>query len=202
MFFGFRKRRSLQQMLDTVAACGLSLREGVSAEALYQPRTQWEPERSVATIEKGGFESLLIAMGDEGYDPATHVSLDPPSDDVWYFDVEFIEGHGAYKTIVKRLCRMTRGGLSFNEIEDYVDVEEGVAWVELKSAGRTERIELTVNNDWTDPKIFLEMQERLKATGSSRRFAMQSLGQDCLIVCQTPENLKALHRATGLRFML
>ncbi|WP_436440810.1 hypothetical protein, partial [Enterococcus faecium] len=78
---------------------------------------------------------------------------------------------------------MTKGILSLNEIEDYVDVEEGVAWVEMKRAGRTERIELTVNNDWTDPKIFLEMQERLKTTGSSRRFAMQSLGQDCLIVC-------------------
>jgi hypothetical protein len=44
------------------------------------------------------------------------------------------------------------------------------------------------------------MQRRLGATGSQRRFAEQSLGQDCLIVCQTTEKLKALNRAAGLNF--
>lgn len=200
MAFGLWKRQSLQSMLETAAACGISLRDGVSPDVLYRQRTRWEPARSPATIEKGGFESLLIAMGDDPYDATTFAPLDPPSDDVWHFDVEFIEDHGAYKSIVDRLCRMTNGDLSFDAVADYVDVDVGVAWVEVSSAGRRERIELTVDNDWTDPKIFSEMQERLKATGSVRRFAMHGLGQDCLIVCQTQDNLTALNRATGLRF--
>ncbi len=187
-------------MLAAIAPCGLSLCEGAAPDVLLRQRTQWKSERSRATLEKSGFQSLLIAMGNDPYDPKSFKPLDPPSDDVWHFDVEFIEGHGAYKIIVDRLCRMTRGDLTFDRVTDYVDVEERVAWVELTRAGGSERIDLTIDDDWTDPKIFLEMQQRLVATGSPRRFAMLGLGQDCLIVCQTLENLKTLNRVTGLRF--
>jgi hypothetical protein len=197
---GFWKRPTLEMMLEAIRPCGVALRDGVPTDALFQQRTPWEGERSRATIEKRGFEALLIAMGDDPYDFEARTPLEPPSDDVWHFDVEFIENHGAYKTIVDRLCRTTGGDLVFDQVTDYVDVEEQVAWVELTRAGKAERVDLSVDNDWTDPKIFAEMQRRLAATGSPRRFAEQSLGQDCLIVCQTPENLKALNRVAGLRF--
>jgi hypothetical protein len=133
-------------------------------------------------VEKCGFEMLLALMGDDPYDFEAHKDLDPYSDDVWHFDVEFIEDHGAYKTIADRLSRMTGGDLVFDQVADYVDVEGEIAWVELSQGGKTERVELTIDND------------------SQRRFAWHTLGQDCLIVCLTPEKLKALNRDTGLRF--
>lgn len=198
--FGIWRRPTMEEMLEAIRACGIALRDGVLPEALLRKQTQWDSGRTRAMIEKPGFEMLLVAMGDDPFDYEAGRPLDPCSDDVWHFDVEFIEDHGAYKTIVERLCRMTGGDLAFDQVADYVDVEGEVAWVELTSAGKVERINLVVNNDWTDGEIFSEMQRRLSATGSLRRFAEQSLGQDCLIVCQTPEKLKALNRATGLSF--
>jgi hypothetical protein len=190
----------MEAMLEAIRPCGVALRDGVLPEALLRKQNRWEGERSRAIIQKRGFEMLLVAMGDDPYDYEAGKPLDPYSDDVWHFDVEFIEDHGAYKTIVDRLSRMTGGDLAFDQVADYVDVEGEVAWVELSQGGKTERVELTVDNDWTDGKIFTEMQRRLCAKGSQRRFAEQSLGQDCLFVCQTPEKLKALNRVTGLRF--
>jgi hypothetical protein len=139
-------------------------------------------------------------MGDDSYDPNSSKPLGPPSDDVWHFDVKCIEGRGAYKIIVDRLCRMTKGDLAFDQVKDDVDADQRIAWVELTRAGESERIDLTFDDNWVDPGIFSDMQQRLAATGSPRRFAARGLGQDCLIVCQTPQSLKALNRATGLRF--
>jgi hypothetical protein len=190
----------MEAMLEAIRPCGVALRDGVSPEALLRKQTPWDSGRSRAMVEKRGFEMLLVAMGDDPYDFEAGKALDPFSDDVWHFDVEFIEDHGAYKTIVERLCRMTGGDLAFDQVTDFVDVEREVAWVELARAGKVERIDLVVDNDWTDPAIFAEMQRRLGATGSVRRFAEQSLGQDCLIVCQPPEKLNALNRVAGLRF--
>jgi len=198
--FGIWRRPTMESMLEAIRPCGIALRDGVSPEALLRKQTPWDSGRTRATIEKRGFEMLLVAMGDDPYDYEAGKPLDPYCDDVWHFDVEFIEDHGAYRTIVERLRRMTAGDLVFDRVADFVDVEGAVAWVELTSADKVERINLVVNNDWTDGAIFSEMQRRLAATGSPRRFAEQSLGQDCLIICQTPEKLKALNRATGLSF--
>src|SRR5207253_3556098 len=96
---------------------------------------------------------------------------------------------------------MTRGDLVFDEAKDFVDVAEGVVWVEVSRAGKTERIDLAANDDWVDARIFSCVQEHLASTGSRRRFAVHSFdGQDCLIVCQTADTLKVLNRVTGLRF--
>jgi hypothetical protein len=190
----------MEAMLAAIRPSGIALREGVTPEALLRKQTRWDSGRSRAIIEKRGFEMLLVAMGDDPYDYETGKPLDPYSDDVWHFDVESIEDHGAYKTIADRLSRMTGGDLVFDQVADYVDVEGEVAWVELSQGGKTERVELTIDNDWTDGKKFSEMQRRLVAAGSQRRFAGQSLGQDCLFVCLAPEKLKVLNRATGLSF--
>jgi hypothetical protein len=160
------RRQTLEQMLDALAACGVSLREGASAELLVREKTAIDGGTSRATLEKGGFESVLIAMGDE-IDAPEGAPVDPPSDDVWHFDVEFIEDHGAYRTIVERLCKMTHGDFRCDRVDDYVDVDAGVAWVELTRAGETERVTLRVDNDWTDERIFSVLQEKLAATGSA-----------------------------------
>jgi hypothetical protein len=200
LMFRFWKRPTMEAMLAAIRPCGIALRDGVPLDALLRKQTPSDSGRSRAMVEKRGFEMLLALMADDPYDFEAHRDLDPYGDDVWHFDVEFIEDHGAYKTIADRLSRMTGGDLVFDQVADYVDVEGEAAWVELSQGGKTERVELTVDNDWTDGKIFSEMQWRLCATGSQRRFAWHTLGQDCLIVCQPPEKLKALNRVTGLRF--
>ena len=122
----FWKRRSLEEMLDVVARCGIRLRDQVSESSLWPPQSAERRQ-----IEKGGFETLLIAMIEH-------------SDDVWHFDTEAINDHGDYKEIVDNLCRLSRGALAFEAVNDFVDVAKGIAWVDLTRDGKTERIELKV----------------------------------------------------------
>jgi hypothetical protein len=187
--FGVGKRKTVETMLAELAKVGVELRPGVSAE-----------EFTRANVEIDGFELLLAVMGDEQMDPKTFASLDPLSDDVWHFDTEAIEDHGSYLRIVENCRRLTRGDLKFEGVRDYVDVDKEIAWVEVSTGGRSERIDLKVDNDWVDSKILDKLQEWLDQTGSGRQFAVHGLGQDVLLICKQPEQIKMINRATGLRF--
>jgi hypothetical protein len=191
--FGLGKKKTVEVMLAELAAVGIELRPGTSMDQLLA-------EHPRAAVEESGFEILLAVMGDEQFDPKTFEVLNPLSDDVWHFDTEAIEDHGAYVRIVENCCRLTGGDLKPEGLRDYVDVDKEVAWVGLSTAGRTERVDLKVDNDWVDPKIFAKLGEWLDETGSRRRFASQGLGQDLLLICKQPEQIATINRATGLRF--
>jgi len=193
MLFGFGKRKTVEAMLAELAALGISLRPGVTVDQLVTTVGR-------AKVEKGGFELLLAVMGDEPFEPETLVDLDPLSDDVWHFDVEAIEDHGAYVRIVNNCCRLTGNDLKFDAVKDFVDVDRRIAWVEVSKDGHTQHIDLKVDDDWVDPEIFKRLRGWLAETGSKRRFAAQSLGQDMLIICKQAEEIKAINRATGLSF--
>jgi hypothetical protein len=193
MLFGLGKKKTVEVMLAELAAVGIELRPGISAEELIAHYTRTK-------VEKNGFELLLIAMGDEQIDPKTFTVVDPLSDDVWHFDVEAIEDHGSYIRIVENCRRLAGGDLKVEGVRDYVDVESKIAWIELSIDGQSQRVDLKVDNDWVDSKIFDKLQEWLDETGSGRRYAAQGLGQDLLLICKQPEQIKMINRATGLRF--
>jgi hypothetical protein len=193
MVFGLGKRKTVEAMLADLDQVGIALRPGVSVDQLLADGGRTE-------IEKSGFELLLAIMGNEQFDPETFAVLEPLTDDVWHFDTEAIEDHGAYVRIVECCRRLTGGDLKFDGVGDYVDVEEKTAWVEVSRDGRSERVDLKVDNDWVDANIFAKLQDWLKQSSSRRCFAAQGLGQDLLLICKQPEQIKAINRATGLRF--
>ena len=193
MLFGSWKKKAVETMLAELAAVGIALRPGVGPEQIFV-------EHPRAAVEQGGFELLLAVMGDEQFDPKTFAILDPLSDDVWHFDTEAIEDHGSYKRIVENCLRLTGEELRAESIEDYIDVDNTIAWVSLSINGQTRRVDLKVNDDWVDPAIFDHVQAWLGEAGSRRRFAAQGLGQDLLLICKQPEQIGAINRATGLHF--
>ncbi len=193
MLFGLGKKKTVEAMLAELAAVGIELHPGISVDQLLADHPR-------AAVEEGGFELLLAVMGDEQFDPKTFEVLNPLSDDVWHFDTEAIEDHGAYVRIVENCSRLTGGDLKFEGVRDYVDVEKEIAWVEVSTNGRSDRIDLKIDNDWVDPKIFAKLQDWLDQAGSGRRFAVQGLGQDVLLICKQPEQIRMINRATGLRF--
>ena len=178
-------------MLADLASVGISLRRGTGPEQILVGREK---------IEKGGFEVLLIEMGEEPFDLKTFTPLEPFCDDVWHFDVEAIEDHGSYVRIAENCRRLAGGDLKFEDIRDYVDIDGKVAWLEVSINGRRDRVDFKVDNDWVDPVIFAKLQEWLGEAGSERRFAVQGLGQDLLLICKSPEEINRINRKTGLRF--
>jgi hypothetical protein len=190
--FGFGRRKSVEEMAAAAASAGIALRPGMRLEAAIGT--------SRASMEKGGFKLFLASLGGEQVEHGTFNLLGPLSDDIWHFDLEAIEDHGDYVYIVDNCCRLTGGDLVFDAVKDFVDVEKGIAWIELTKGGKTGRINLTVDNDWADPDVFQVLANRLAATGSLRRYAFFALGQDMLIICKTPTQIQAINRLTGLRF--
>jgi hypothetical protein len=189
MLFSFLKRKSVETMLEQATAVGISLRPGIERERLWA-------EHSKSDIESRGFLILFCVMGEA----AGVAAPEPVSDDIWYFDTEAISNHGDYVHIVESCCRLTGGDLKFERVTDYVDVANETAFIEVTADGRTERVDLKVNDDWVDAKVFKYLTDRLAAAGSKRHFAAHTPGQDMLLICKTPNEIEAISRTTGLRF--
>jgi len=191
--FGLGRRKTVETMLAELAAVGLNLREGVELEQVFANFDR-------RALEKDGFPLLLAVMGDEQLDPKTFRSLGWLSDDVWHFDTEAIEDHGSYTRIVESCLRLAGTDLKIDDIQDFVDVEAGVAWVEATVSGQRRRVDLKIDNDWVDPMIFGRVQDWLNESGTGRRFFSSDLGQDVLLVCRQADEIQKISRATGLRF--
>jgi len=57
---------------------------------------------------------------------------------------------------------MTGSTLRLSEIQDYVDVEQGEAWVEFECDGRKIHWDAQVDNDWMDPYVIVRYDKLLK----------------------------------------
>jgi hypothetical protein len=119
---------------------------------------------------------------------------------VWHFDTECVEDHGDYKKIACRMATLARGQLRLEQIEDFVNVEDGVAWLSFKKDGVVQKWTAKVDGDWVDPAILSQLADLLRSEQAGRRFTSIDLhGQDCLIGCSTPAQREWLDRRTGLK---
>lgn len=190
--FGRKSRPSFEEQVATLENLGIRLRPGMTPESLLVSYGK-------DAYEEHPYELLLVVMGD-------YLEQDPfdqrLSDDIWHFDTEAIEDHGSYVAIAERIHELADGDLPLEAISDYVDIDEGVAWLSFRLNGEEYKWDLKVEDDWVDTDIFAKFDKLLSATGSKRRLTYYDLkGQDCLIGCGTPEHLQALRKKTGLDFV-
>jgi phosphotransferase system HPr-like phosphotransfer protein len=182
---------SLEQQLEILAECGVKLRPGARIESLVNsfPRPQYE---------RDPFRLALVVLGGEAED-SEEVPRPYLSDDVWHFDTECIEDHGAYARIAARMSTFAKGALPLADVTDHVDVEAGEAWLEFTLDGKRHHLDLKVNDDWVDESVFTKLVGLHAARGAPRRFSFVDLqGQDCLIGCPTPEEFERLRARTGI----
>lgn len=154
---------------------------------------EFQKDRS---IEEDPYRMLYMYLGGEtSKEPWT-----PLTDRVWDFDTEAIEDHGAYVEIMRNLERISRGEMKFDSLKDYVDVEEGVAWVSFSVGGKSYKWDLKVDDDWVDPGLFTKVVEVTKALGTKGRYTyFNTGGQNAVIGYETPESRIAIVKATGLK---
>lgn len=180
---------SLEQKLEVLACCGLKLAEPFTVNDLL---TSWSREE----YEEAGFDLVLVGLGmTEEQEPWRNHSVN-----LWYFDTECIEDHGAYKRIVERMAEMTQGSLPLENIQDYVDVEKEEAWFSFSFQGKETRVDCVVEDDWVDASIFASFIELLNTADPSKTYIYYDLGgQDGIIGCVSKGNLKALKK-NGVKF--
>jgi hypothetical protein len=180
---------SFSEQLRTFQKLGFNLNFGISSSDI----DRWSGEKE---FENPPYIMLYITLGQTTErEPWT-----PLTDRVWNFDTEAIEDHGDYVAIMKNLERISRGELKFQNLKDYVDVEGKKAWVSFSVKNNSYKWDLKVDGDWADPALFtkvVQLTKTLKTKGHYTYF--NTGGQDAVIGYETPENLDAIIRATGLR---
>ncbi|HEX6335216.1 MAG TPA: hypothetical protein VFZ78_13375, partial [Flavisolibacter sp.] len=123
----------------------------------------------------------------------------PLTNKVWNLDAEAIEDHGDYVDIMSNLSRLTNGELAFENLSDYVSIDERRAWVRFTCRGETYKWDLKIDDDWVDGTLFDRVQELAEKYKTTGRFTFYHTGgQDFVVGYATPEELAALRRATGL----
>lgn len=182
-----------KEQLRNLADCGIKLYTEFPPEILLE---EWSEE----DFEDEPYEMLLVAMGAENeFDEYGHQWL---SDNVWHFDTECIEDHGDYIRIAERMRDLAGGDLPLKEINDYVNIEEEIAWLEFILDDEKYHWNLKIEDDWVDTDIFGMFITLLAKHNSNKRFTYFDLdGQDCLIGCMTVEELKKLRQVTNLNFV-
>src|SRR5262249_55062059 len=149
---------TLERQLSDLAAIGLVINPGVTREDL----TTFEARE---VLETKPYRGLVEGMGiDIEREPYT-----PICDRLWMCDYERVEDRGAYRDVILRLEVMTAGRLKLANVTDYVDLEEGKAWVELDFQGRRIHWDLAVHDDWLDPTILVNYDQLLEEAGSPLR---------------------------------
>lgn len=184
-----KKVVSFEEQMQVFANLGFDLNPGTKVSDV----NRWGSKKE---FEEPAFVTLYITLGQTvEREPWT-----PLTNRVWDFDTEAIEDHGAYVEIVKNLERISRGELKFEKLKDYVDLEEGRAWVSFTLLGKNYEWDLKVDDDWADPALFTKIVEITKTLNTKGRYTyFDTGGQNAVIGYETPESREAIIKATGLK---
>lgn len=180
--------QSMEQRLETLAACGVRLLpERTSDELLISfEREEYESD-----------DALLLAMlgGQVEGEPWGRRF----SEDIWYLDTECIDRDGAYVRIAERVMALAGGSLPLEHLRDHVDLDGGVAWLEFRLNGFDYHWDAEVEDDWLDPKIMSNFAELVAGRSTGSRLTHIDLGgQDCLIGMASTKELLCLDSRTTL----
>jgi hypothetical protein len=183
------RARTLEEKLAVLAECSLKLCEPFTVEDLL---TSWDREE----FEESGYSMTLVGLGmTEEQPPWRNHCIN-----LWHFDTECIEDHGAYCTIANRMVEMAQGSLPLTNIQDHVDIENKQIWLSFSFRDETIKINCEVKDDWVDPLIFGHFVKLLGQSDPSKLYIYYDLGgQDCIIGCVTKEELRKLN-ANGIKF--
>jgi hypothetical protein len=171
---------TLEQQLSKLAELGLHLNPGVTLDDLLYsfPKEEYEQDP---------FGLLLFMLGSE-------VEREPWGrkicDKVWNFDTECILQTGDYVTIVKRLCALTDNLDALQDIQDFVDLERGEAWLKYTVNGREHHRTIEVNNDWADTLTLTYVMGDLER---DKRFYAADNGQSMILLYLHPDQAALLN---------
>jgi hypothetical protein len=183
---------SFQEQLEIFTELGFTLNQGIDTSDI----NRWEG--GYKEFEDQPFSLMYQTLGqtieEEPWTPITNKC--------WNFDIEAIEDHGSYIEIMKNISRITNGELVFENIEDYVDIEEGKAWVSFTCQGDSYKWNLKVDDDWVDGSLFDKVQELAEKYKTKGRFTyFNTGGQDFVLGYHTKEELETIKGKTKLNIV-
>ncbi|KYG95238.1 hypothetical protein AZE31_15760 [Paenibacillus polymyxa] len=188
MFGLFKKKKIIfEDQLNKLSELGIFMSAELKKELLLE-------EFSRNEYEEDPYNLLLLTLGGEVEVNGEFINV---SEEIWYLDTECIEDHGDYARIIIRLENMTK--LNLNNITDYVDIQNGTAWVSFEYMNELIRWEMKVDDDWLDMEIFKKFNELIK-TEQSMKLYISILDQGCLMGYFNKEQVIEINKLTKYKF--
>jgi hypothetical protein len=175
----------LEQQLETLGQLGLKLNEGVTVDDLLYSFDRQD-------YENKPFDLILFVFGSEVERAPWERNV---CDRVWNFDVECIVDSGSYVTIVRSLCRVAGTPDLITDLEDFVDIENGKAWLKYTIDGTKRDYTIAVDNDWADPATVSAVMEDIERSG--KRFYAKDNGQASIWFYLDGDTAGKLNALTG-----
>lgn len=187
-----KSRIPVEQQLDELAAIGLRLSEGIEVDDLFLFGSR-------ADMERKPFSALIAALGyctEDGDDTPFCRSL-------WMGDYEAIEDHGDYVVLTRQLQVLSEERPALSNIQDFVAIGDNKAWVEFDLNGDRLHWDVTVDNDWLDPFLFVKYDQLLAEHTDLRIYSNHTdFGQSALLGCFTKDQFDKFNRLSKVKFIL
>jgi len=143
-----------EQQIQRLEELGITLNDGVAADDLLEA---WPRER----YENEPFDLLLTWLGAE-------MDREP-----WVFsphvltvDCECIEDAGSYVSLIGDICKLAGAESYVTDIQDFVDIDNEVAWIRCKIDGVKHHWDVDVCNDWADTLSLAKIMTEIERNGS------------------------------------
>ena len=184
------KNPSFEEQLEVFKELGFELNAGTNKSDIQR----WDEQDFL----EESFSLMYITLGQTiEREPWT-----PLTNKCWDFDTEAIEDQGSYVDIFKNLERITRGNLKFENVKDYVDIEEEIAWISFTFKEKDYKWNLKVDNDWVDTELFSKIVNLIEKSNTKGRYTyFDTGGQNAVIGFETAESLKEIKSKTGLKIV-
>jgi hypothetical protein len=191
MFSFFRRTSNVpfQTQLTELAKLGFTPAAEVTPD-------DWVAFHPLSDYEAKPYYHIIEALGSE-------IQRDdylPMCSSLWMCDYERIEDHGAYREIIERLQLLSGSQLPISNISDFVDIEEGKAWVEFDLGGVRQHWDAKIDNDWMDPYIVVKFDELLRKSTELIMYSNHTdFGQSALFACMSAQQFDAFRKISRVK---
>jgi hypothetical protein len=159
----------LEEQLSTLAEFGFTLEPGVGIDDFLDTfdRDAYEAEP---------YDLLFFTLGIE-------IESEPWGRRfcrrLWNFDTECIGQTGDYVRIVDELSHVAGKVGVLQSVCDHVDLESGTGWLTYRVDGIECHWDVTIDDDWADPKVIAHVMRDLQQDGG--RFYAKDNGQAAIL---------------------
>jgi hypothetical protein len=182
------RRVPFDEQIAVLNDCGIAIDGEVAGQLLERAAKE--------TFEDDPYRSILMVrseIAEESVAGFTALSF-------FYLDTECIETDGDYASLAQRMTSISDGTLVATALADSFDTRRGVATLSGTVNASQISWQFPLRDDYVPDKFFESCQELLKSTGTRKCYAGLLLGgQDLLVFCMGPEQMRTLQERAGLR---
>lgn len=181
--------RGISERLRILEECGIRRRRGITARGVVAAaRCEDDPPRPELD-----YLQLIVALGFET------ARGQPLSNNVMWLDAECIYGPEDYVWIARRMSALASPYLPLGNLR--VSFDDVGGHLTFMLDGRKFHWTVRLDNDWVDGSLFHRFARLLAFRKSPKRFTFFDLGgQDFLVGCATPAEVRRLKEKAGVWF--